>query len=412
MFAVYLIVFFLGVFLVLVTMFSAIRTVVVPRGERVVLTRIMFSFVRWGFLMAASYMKDYKARDTVLARYAPTTLILLPVLWASGVLLGFAAMFWSIGARPISHTFELSGSSITTLGFHATDNHWELALAVPEGLIGIGLVALLISYLPSIYNLFRERETMCTGWNIRAGSPPTVAVVVKRFNEVGILENMEETWREWENWFVSNEEVTLSYPALAFFRSPTPHQSWVTTAGNVLDTAAFIETAVKVPHSPSSHLCLQAGYVALRRIAENYDADFDQDPSPDDPISIPRHEFDEVCDQLAAEGVPIEEDRDMAWREFSGWRVNYDVPLRMLCQIVLAPYAQWSSDYVESVHGRRQFPFNVRKLFASQWWYRISRRGNSDEEADEEKSGEEGEQKKERWRKKPRVSDWNSGWKK
>ena len=374
MFAVYLLFFFLGASLVMVTMFSAIRTVVVPRGERVVLTRIMFSFVRWCFLIAASYMKDYKARDAVLARYAPTTLILLPVLWAAGVLLGFAAMFWSIGARPISHTFELSGSSITTLGFHTTDNHWELALAVPEGLIGIGLVALLISYLPSIYNLFRERETMCTGWNIRAGSPPTVAVVVRRFSEIGILEDMEETWREWEKWFVSNEEVTLSYPALAFFRSPTPHQSWVTTAGNVLDTAAFIETAVKVPHSPNSHLCLQAGYVALRRIVENYDAEFDEDPSPDDPISIPRHEFEEVCDQLAAEGVPIEEDRDMAWREFSGWRVNYDVPLRMLCQIVLAPYAQWSSDYVESVHGRRQFPFNVRKLFASQWWYRISRK--------------------------------------
>ena len=290
-------------------------------------------------------------------------------------------MFWSIGARPISHTFELSGSSITTLGFHTTDNHWELALAVPEGLIGIGLVALLISYLPSIYNLFRERETMCTGWNIRAGSPPTVAVVVRRFNEIGILESMEDTWKEWEKWFVSNEEVTLSYPALAFFRSPTPHQSWVTTAGNVLDTAAFIETAVKVPHSPSSHLCLQAGYVALRRIAENYDADFDQDPSPDDPISIPRHEFEEVCDQLAAEGVPIEEDRDTAWREFSGWRVNYDVPLRLLCQIVLAPYAQWSSDYVDSVHGRRQFRFKVRELIASQWWYRVSGKHDSDEEA-------------------------------
>ena len=380
MFAVYLLFFFLGAFLVMVTMFSAIRTVVVPRGERVVLTRILFSLVRWCFLVAASYMKDYKARDAVLARYAPTSLILLPVLWATGVLLGFAAMFWSIGARPISHTFELSGSSITTLGFHTADNHWELALAVPEGLIGIGLVALLISYLPSIYNLFRERETMCTGWNIRAGSPPTVAVVVNRFHEVGILSDMEETWHEWEQWFVSNEEVHLSYPALAFFRSPTSHQSWVTTAGNVLDTAAFIETSVDVPHSPSSHLCLQAGYVALRRIAENYDASFDQNPSPDDPISISRQEFDKVWDELAANGVPMMEDREKAWREFSGWRVNYDAPLRMICQLVRAPYAQWSSDYVEEVHGRRQFPFNIRKLFASQWWYRISRQDDKDDD--------------------------------
>ena len=251
MFIVYLLFFFMGVSLVLITIFSAIRTVVVPRGERVVLTRVFFSFVRWCFLVAASYTKDYKARDIVLARYAPTTLILLPVLWATGVLLGFASMFWSIGARPIPHTFELSGSSLTTLGFHAADTHWELALALPEGLIGMGLVALLISYLPSIYNLFRERETMCTGWNIRAGSPPTVAVVVNRFHQVGILSDMEDTWHEWEKWFVSNEEVHLSYPALAFFRSPTPEQSWITTAGNVLDTAAFIETSCLLYTSPS-----------------------------------------------------------------------------------------------------------------------------------------------------------------
>ncbi len=37
-------------------------------------------------------------------------------------------------------------------------------------------------------------------------------------------------------------------------------------------------------------------------------------------------------------------DREQAWRDFSGWRVNYDVPLLALASLVMAPYAPWSSD--------------------------------------------------------------------
>ncbi len=37
-------------------------------------------------------------------------------------------------------------------------------------------------------------------------------------------------------------------------------------------------------------------------------------------------------------------DRDQAWRDFAGWRVNYDQPLIMLCSLLNPPYAKWSSD--------------------------------------------------------------------
>jgi len=82
----------------------------------------------------------------------------------------------------------------------------------------------------------------------------------------------------------------------------------------------------------------------LREVAGFFGFDYDDDPAPDDPISIARDEFDELCAALEAVGVPLKADRDQAWRDFSGWRVNYDRVLLTLAAFVMAPYAPWVSD--------------------------------------------------------------------
>jgi hypothetical protein len=46
---------------------------------------------------------------------------------------------------------------------------------------------------------------------------------------------------------------------------------------------------------------------------------------------------------LAAD-VPLKPDADQAWRDYAGWRVNYDTVLLALAGLAMAPYAQWSSD--------------------------------------------------------------------
>jgi hypothetical protein len=68
------------------------------------------------------------------------------------------------------------------------------------------------------------------------------------------------------------------------------------------------------------------------------------DPAPDDPISITRAEFDEVWDHLAAIGIELKPDRNQAWRDFAGWRVNYDTVLLALADVTVAAYAPWTSD--------------------------------------------------------------------
>ncbi|HLA07724.1 MAG TPA: hypothetical protein VJ022_09800, partial [Anaerolineales bacterium] len=89
----------------------------------------------------------------------------------------------------------------------------------------------------------------------------------------------------------------------------------------------------------------RSGFLAFRRIANYFDIPNPQDPHyPNDPISITREEFDSVLNELAKAGLPIKVDREQAWKDFAGWRVNYDRVLLVLCTLVMAPQATWSSD--------------------------------------------------------------------
>jgi hypothetical protein len=88
-------------------------------------------------------------------------------------------------------------------------------------------------------------------------------------------------------------------------------------------------------------LMIRAGYLALRRIASFFRFRFDEHPQPTDPTSVDRARFDMALDVLAAAGVPLVDDRDQAWRDFNGWRVNYDAVLRALERLTMAPTPWW-----------------------------------------------------------------------
>ena len=239
----------------------------------------------------------------------------------------------------------LSGSSIYTLGFEVPPNLPTTLLAFSEAGFGLVLLAMVISYLPSMYQSFQRREAAVAALDVRANTPPTAAALLIRSSIIGGWDRLEELWREWESWFVDITETHTSQPALVFFRSPRWEHSWVTASGAVLDGASMLASTVDRPRSPDAELCIRAGYVALRRIADFFNVRHNPDPHwPQEPISIDRREFDQVCRQLADAGVPLKADLDQAWRDFAGWRVNYDRVLLSLAALTIAPYAPWSSD--------------------------------------------------------------------
>jgi hypothetical protein len=340
-----LFVFGLGLLVVAGTLVSAIRTFVLPRSAPDTLTRVVFVTIRSLFALRLRGARTYAERDRALALYAPFSLLALPPTWLTLVLLGYMGMFWALGAPSWGEAFRVSGSSLLTLGIAAREGLAEGILMFSEAAMGLILVALLIAYLPTMYAAFSQREALVTLLEVRAGSPPSAVEMIKRFQRIHGLDSLGDLWAAWEVWFAQLEESHSSLPALAFFRSPQPDHSWVTASGAVMDAAALMDSTVDEPRDPRAALCIRAGYLALRRISDFFGLRYNPDPHyPAEPISVTREEFDAACEDLAAQGVPLKADRDQAWRDFAGWRVNYDRVLIALCTITTAPAAPWSSD--------------------------------------------------------------------
>jgi len=336
--------FIVGFLMVVFILMSAIRTFVLPRSDNVFLTRLTFQLIFLLFQFRLRWTNSYETRDRVMAFFAPIALLVTPLVWIAGVMIGYMFMFWALGVQSFYNAFWLSGSSLLTLGFAPVENLPQMILAFTEATIGLGLVALLIAYLPTMYTSFSKREAMVTMLEVRAGSPPSAVTMIERFNRIHNLEHLHDLWVAWEVWFTELEESHTTFIPLVFFRSPRPDLSWITSAGTVLDTATLVNSTVDIPREPRADLCIRAGYLALRSIADFFDIAYNPDPSPDDPISITRQEFDTVYDRLAGQDIPLKPDRDQAWRDFCGWRVNYDAVLLALAALLMAPYAPWSSD--------------------------------------------------------------------
>jgi len=342
-----------GIALVVWALLSAMKTIVLPRAEASIVVTALFINLRRIFDLICSPKRSYAFRDRVMAYYAPTGLLLLPVTWVTMVLLGYTGIFWGTGIKPLSEALAISGSSLFTLGFDRPGSIGHIVVSFSEALLGLGIVALVISYLPSIYGAFSRRETLVATLEARAGLPPSPAEFLVRYARIGWLDNLdEELFESWETWFAEIEEGHTSQPSLNFLRSPHPGRSWITAAGCVLDTAAISNSLIAKPHDARVDLLIRSGFLCLRRIADYFGIGYDPDPRPDDPISVTRREFNLLCVELEAAGVPLKPDRDQAWRDFAGWRVNYDTVLIALCVLVMAPPAIWSSDRATSTQIR------------------------------------------------------------
>jgi hypothetical protein len=333
-----------GVVLIAVTLASATRTTVLPRGYPSRLGRAVFLSLRVVLRIRLGRSPAYERRDRVMALFAPLGLLLLLVTWLALIVLGFSALYWSFGGISFLEALRLSGSAVTTLGSEHIQSTVPSFLTDIEAAIGLILLALLITYLPSIYSAFSRRERLVTSLEVRAGAPPSGYEMLWRFWVLGRMDRLVDVWERWEDWFVELEESHTSFPALTFFRSPQPDHSWVTAAGAVLDGASLLASTIDVGRDVQAEITIRAGYLALRRIASFFQLPFDPDPRADDPISVTREEYDAACERLAEAGVALKPDREQAWRDFSGWRVNYDAVLLGLANLTIAPEAPWSSD--------------------------------------------------------------------
>lgn len=342
--AIKVLIFVAGLAIVLVAITSAVRTFVVPRGAKPdFLTRAVFGVMR--FVVVGPFLHvSRRRREIALTYFAPIALLTLPVAWLGCVLLGYTAIYFALGAGSWVDSIIVSRLSLLYLGANVNTLPAGTFVAFSETVLSLVLAAILVSYLPAIYGAFSQREEAVTGLETRAGAIPSPVPMLTRYHLIQGLDQVGEMWPTWQAWFETVEETHTALIPLVFYRSPQPHRSWITASGAVMDTAAFVSSTVDRPRDPQAELCIRAGYLCLRRIAVLFGIPFSDDPTPDDPISITRQEFEIAYEELKEVGVPLKEDRDRAWRDFRGWRVNYDAVLIGLAALTAAPPGHWSSD--------------------------------------------------------------------
>jgi hypothetical protein len=335
----------IGALIVGSTLMSAVKLVVVPRGGTQRITRSVFIAVRLAFERIAHTGRDFLQRDRWLSLYAPIALVLMPLVWFALLIAGFTLIHWSVLGGSLTAAFRVSGSSMLTLGVAFDARSVDPVLTFLQAGIGVLVGSLLISYLPSLYQSYQRRETLVGLLEARAGIPPAPDAMLARYFRIGALDLLDDDlFTRWEPWFAEVEESHTSFAALVFFRSPRPERSWITAAGTVLDTAALRLSALDLPFSGRTALCMRSGFLCLRRIADYFGIPYDADPPPDGPVSVTRAEFDDVLAALAATGLPVRADREQAWNDFRGWRVNYGTVLVALAKMIVAPDGRWSSD--------------------------------------------------------------------
>lgn len=330
-----------GMMLVITTLSAAIRSFVLPRNEVVRLNVWVFMGIRVFFNFAARHANSYERRDRIMAHYAPVALVALPVAWEALVSLGYTGMYWAVGEGSLLHCYQLSGSSLLTLGTIDEFSFFGGVLTYSEATLGLLLLTLLLSYLPTIYQAFARRETTVALLELRAGTPPTAACLLGWLNHDGSVQNDDVQWAAWEQWFVEIEESHTSLPILSFFRSPQPGRSWVSSGGLILDTAALLFAAVDAPRPRQAQLTFKAGCLALNRVYRFFDSKAGTEPvslSPtEEATGTDRAAFDLACQELAGHGLPVLADRAAAWQQYQELRSRYLPALDFLARLTMAP---------------------------------------------------------------------------
>ncbi len=246
----------LGVILILGVLWDAFETVVLPRrvSRRLRFARAFFKGLWTGWSVVGRRWREGPRRENYLSVYGPLSLVLLIGLWAAGLVLGFALVQWGM-ATPLSpgvgrsfagHLY-LSGTSFFTLGLGdlAPLSAAGRVVMVLEAGAGFIFLALVIGYLPVLYQAFSRRELRISMLDEWAGSPPSAVELVRRAAAHGDIGSVERLLADWEHWSAELLESHLSYPILAYFRSQHDNQSWVSALTAILDVSALVLAGVK-----------------------------------------------------------------------------------------------------------------------------------------------------------------------
>ncbi len=336
-----------GVAVIVAVLWDAFETVVLPRRvtRKVRITRLFYQFTWAPSKWLATRYRNPRRRDSFLALYGPMSLLLLLMMWAAGLVVGFAILQWAAGswlegagmARSFGTDVYFSGSTLFTLGMgdvHPT-NTVARALSVVESGLGLGFLALVVSYLPVVYQSFSRRELHISLLDARAGTPPTAAELLRRNSGDG-MKNLDNILHEWEHWAAELLESHISYPVLGYFRSQHDNQSWVTALTAVLDAAALCQAGIQGAPGRQAQLTFAMARHAIVDLAQV----FNTPPQPPAEDRLPGDRLQRLRLYLADAGVHLEDGAGVE-RKLTDLRAMYEPYVSAVAAHFLVELPPW-----------------------------------------------------------------------
>ena len=271
----------------------------------------VYSWTPWAAV--ARRMRSGKGRNTFLSIFGPLSVLVLISAWAVGLIFGFALLQWSLGSDLRSSGEEaffsvylyLSGVTFFTLGFGDVTPAAPVGrfLVVAETGIGFAFLAVVISYLPVIYQSFSHREVTISLMDARAGSPPTAAQLLIRIARRRNFAVLDRFLEEWERWAAEVLENQVSLPFLSYYRSQHDNQSWLTALTAILDTSALVIAGAKDLDSFQAELTFAAARHTVVDLAQVYYIR----PIEPEPDRLPPDQLGRLRAELRSAGMELRE---------------------------------------------------------------------------------------------------------
>jgi hypothetical protein len=298
----------LGIVLVAIVLRDAFETIILPRrvSSRMRVSKIFYQLSWRPWAALGRRMKPGDWRETYLSTYGPLSLLLLFVLWGVILICGFGALLWAAGfdaqVSGANHLY-VSGTTFTTLGIGDFTPKTDLArfLTVVEAGTGFGFLAILISYLPVLYQSFSRREIAISMLDEWAGSPPSAGDLFRRATESGEVAELLPLMARWEQWTAELLESHLSYQVLSYFRSQHENQSWVAALTAIMDFASLWQAARPQGKSWQARRVYAIGRHALGDLSQVLRAA----PEFDGPDRLSKAELAVLHESVQAAGIDV-----------------------------------------------------------------------------------------------------------
>jgi len=341
-----------GLFLVVTVLLDAFETIVLPRT---VMRRIRLSNSFWDFA-AKMYRKVGKRRPTprrqaLLVAWAPFVLLLLIVIWAFAVILGWAFVHWGLQTPfkgdevdSFSQDFYFSGVTFLTLGYGDVVPIHGLGrfLAVIEAGLGFGFLALIVSYVPVLYNAFSRREVQMLLLDSRAGSEPMGSELLQRHADSVCMSSLTPILKDWERFGAELLESYLSYPLLAYYRSQHDNQSWLKSLTAVMDACALIEAGFQdsPPWADELRFQARATFAMGRHVVVDLAYILDAPPEEGPLTRLSPGQLKHIRGKLAGAGVPLR-DSAAADKHLEDIRQIYEPYVIGMATVLMLDLPKW-----------------------------------------------------------------------